>query len=511
MTEPRSPLPAHRPQSGGTGTGGPGSGKGWRGFLTACAGLALLGGCSVGPDFQPPELTAPTAWSSKSPAVKEAANAQASDWPAPQWWQGFGSGHLNQLIDQAQRGNFDLAVAVARVREADAQLEISGAPLLPSLSASLGASRLREASTSHPIAGKISAPDGTNLYSGILTASYQLDFWGKNRDLQDAASAAALGSRYDRQTTALTVQSGVATSYFTLLSLQDRLRAAQANLAAAEHILTAYRARLAVGTVSGLDVAQQENLVASQRAAIPPLVQTLRQTAFALAVLIGQAPEQAGQEDNAAAGLAEISLPPVPAGLPSGLLTRRPDVQSSLTQLVAANANFKAAEAALFPSLTLTAQGGLQDVNLSKLLQPQSILYSLGASVAQPIFEGGILRGGIELQKAKYEELLQTYRKSAFNAFNDVENALTAVEQTSLQELAQQEAVTTAQKAQDIAQAQLQGGTVDIVTLLNTQRSLYSAQDLLIQTRLAHAQALVSLFKALGGGWTPDDVQVKGA
>ena len=199
--------------------------------------------------------------------------------------------------------------------------------------------------------------------------------------------------------------------------------------------------------------------------------------------------------------LRTVTLPAVSPGSPSGLLMRRPDVQFAEAQLVAANANIKAAVASLFPSIDLTAQGGLATTTLASLLQPSSILYSLAASATQPIFAGGALEGGIELTRGRYDELVQDYRKAALSAFGDVENALVAVEMAAQQEAAQEVAVETSQRANDIAQAQLFSGTIDVITMLNTERTLFQAQDLLVQVKLTHAQAVVSLFKALGGGW----------
>jgi outer membrane protein TolC len=183
------------------------------------------------------------------------------------------------------------------------------------------------------------------------------------------------------------------------------------------------------------------------------------------------------------------------------LLTRRPDVQFAEAQLRAANATVKQAYAAVFPTISLTAQGGLESRALSSILDPSSVLYLLAASATQPLFAGGALEGGKELQEARYDELVQDYRKAVISAFSDVENGLVGVALTSQQQTAQQAAVDTAQRANDIAQAQLFSGTIDILTVLNTQRTLFQAQDLLVQAKLLHAQAVVSLFMALGGGW----------
>ncbi len=456
------------------------------GWLVAAA-VALLSACSVGPDYHRPETAEPTQWSGKAEPV--------ASWPSLTWWQDFRSAPLDALMSQAQQANFDIAAAVARIRQADAQAKIAGADLLPSVQASGGETRNRNNTTTPRSGGN---PRGVETLSGILTASYELDFWGRYADAADAAEAAARASRFDRETTALTVEASVANTYFTVVATLDRLNVARNNLDVALHTLDAVQARATAGTATALDIAQQESVVAEQRAAVPPLTQQLRQNMNALAILVGRLPEELSV---AAGGLADVSLPAVGAGLPSGLLVRRPDVQFAEAQLIQANANIKEAEASLFPDIQLTVQGGLQSAALASALNPSSGLYSLAASVTQPIFAGGALEAGIELQRARYDELLQTYQKTVISAFGDVENALVAVEMNGQQEVAQQVAVETAQRAYDIAQAQMTGGTIDIVTLLNTQRTLFQAQDLLVQVKLAHAQAVVGLFRALGGGW----------
>jgi NodT family efflux transporter outer membrane factor (OMF) lipoprotein len=451
----------------------------------------MLAACSsLGPDYLRPESAVSETWTEKT--------AQNAQWPSIDWWTGFNSPRLDDYMRQSQQANFDIAAAVARVRQADAQVRISGAALLPSVQLSSGASRSGTPNLSYQ--KKSSTQE--NVFNVVFGASYELDFWGANADAVEAAQATARGSRFDQQTVALTVQANVANTYFTILSLQDRLAVARDNLAIAEHTLEAIRARETFGTASGLDVAQQESVVAEQRAAIPPLVQQLRQNTFALAILLGKTPESVTIPLDT---LDSVSLPAVSPGLPSELLARRPDVQSAEAQLIAANANMKEAKAALFPTITLTTQGGLESPQLSKLFDPTSLLFSLAASAVQPIFKGGALEGGIQLEQARYEELVQTYRKTVISAFGDVDSALVAVEMSGQQETAQRLAVETARRAYEISQAQLLSGTIDIVTVLNTQKTLFSDQDLLVQDKLAHAQALVGLFRVLGGGWRAEE------
>ncbi len=447
--------------------------------------LFTIAGCSVGPDYIKPETASPESWSSQ-------ANGAALT-PSQDWWQGFGQPPLNRIMDHALQGNFDLAAAKARVAQADAQLRIASASLFPSLQLNGGASRTGAQSLS---SGK---PANTNNINLLPTVSYELDFWGKNRDSSDVAQADADSSRYDLETTRLTLQSGVAITYFTILALQDRLSVAEQNLNNALDTLEAFKARMQVGTASGLDVAQQESIVAEQRAAIPPMRQQLRQNSFALAVLTGALPESLTLDRTP---LATDTLPSVNPGLPSDLLKRRPDVQRAEAQMIAANATVKYYIASVYPSITLTGQGGFESNALKTLFDPVSVLFSIGASLTQPIYKGDALEGGIELSKAKYQEMTATYQKTVASAFQDVENALVAVEMTAKQEEAQKAAVATAQRAQEIVLAQMRSGTVDILTVLNVQRTLFQAQDTLVQVKLAHVQALVGLFMAMGGGWT---------
>ena len=451
-----------------------------RALFLGIAAVGVLAGCSVGPDYQRPGIEPPKTWS----------GAQGrEEWPGLTWWRDFHAEELDRLMAAAHDSNFDLAIAVARLKQANAQAAIAGAPLLPQLDAGAQAERLR----SPP-----NTPQGSKLFSAGLSASYELDFWGQLRDQAEAARLTATASAFDRETAELTLQSAVANSYFSLLSLNERIVLAENNLKASEDVLDAYQARLEVGAASALDVAQQENVVATQRAVLPPLIEQQRQARDALALLVGITPEGLAAP---AGNLAAVRLPGVSPGLPSGLLQRRPDVQSAEARLQASNQNVKAATAALFPSITLTAQGGSASSSLSDLFKPSGVFYSLVAGASQPIFHGGALEGGQLLAEGQYDEQVATYRKAVVSAFVDVEDALAAIEQEGRREEADKVVVSTAQRAYDIAQAQLYNGTIDILTVLNTQRTLFQAQDDLAQARLAHAQAVIGLFRALGGGW----------
>lgn len=447
-------------------------------------------GCSVGPAYKRPDIAQPSQWHETAGGGPGAA-APSTVWPAADWWHGFGSAKLDELIAEAQRSNDDLAGAIARVQEADAQTRIAGAALLPSLDLGADASRQRA-----QISGE--GPKVFNTFNPELSAAYELDFWGKNRAMRNAARAAAAASRYDQQTVALTVISSVATTYFQTLELRDRIQVAQQNLENGQKILKGFRMEQSAGTATGLDVAQQETAVALLYAAIPPLLQQFRQTVYALAVLIGKTPESVDVEMGS---LADLSSPAVVEGLPSQLLSRRPDVAEAEQQLIAANADITVARAALFPSIELTANGGYESTALTSLISPPNRVYGIAAGLTQPIFHGGALRGQVAFSHARYTELLTTYHKTVLTAFSNVEGALVAAQQTAEQQQRQQDAVATARRAFEFSQAQMSAGTVNILTVLNTENALFSAQDELVQVRYLHLQALVDLFTALGGGW----------
>jgi NodT family efflux transporter outer membrane factor (OMF) lipoprotein len=457
--------------------------------LCACAlaALATLAACSVGPAYKRPDIPLPAAWS-EVPSNDSDGN---KIWPSADWWQGFGSEKLNELIAEAERSNDDLAVAIARVQEADAQARIAGAPLLPTLDLSADATRQHAKVTGV-------GPATFNTFSPVLSASYELDFWGKNRALRAAARATAIASRFDKETVALTVISSVATTYFQALQYRDRLQVARENLVNGQKILNGLQLQKSAGIATGLDVAQQETAVALLSAAIPPLQQQFRQSVHALAVLIGKTPESIDVDTGTLAGL---TSPPVAEGLPSHLLARRPDVAESEQQLISANANITVARAALFPSIQLTAGGGYESSALTSLISPANRIWSISAGLTQPIFHGGALRGQVVFSNARYRELLSAYHKTVISAFSNVEDALVAAQQTKEQQTRQQEAVNRARRAYQFAQTQMSAGTVNILTVLNTENALFSAQDELVQVQYLHLQSMVDLYTALGGGW----------
>jgi outer membrane protein, multidrug efflux system len=285
-----------------------------------------------------------------------------------------------------------------------------------------------------------------------------------------------------------------------VLAAQDRLRTAQRNIASAERILNAIKERLRAGTGNDLDVAQQESVVANQRALVPPLRQTLDQNINALATLVSRPPEAVRVIGGS---LNNIASPRVTPGLPSQLLTQRPDIRRQESQLASATANVGSARAQFFPSIQLTGQGGYQSSALTSLFQPHAAFFSMVGSLTQPIFDGGRILGNFEFTKARQDELLQTYRKTVVQAFADVDNALMSIRQTTERLRLQREVVASSRRAFQLSEQQLRAGTADIVTVLNTQLTLFQAEDALSQAQLARLLAIVSLYQALGGGWEP--------
>jgi outer membrane protein, multidrug efflux system len=435
----------------------------------------------------------------------------AAAWPKPDRWRGFRSPELDDLIAAAEAENFDIQAAIARVRQADAQVRISGAPLLPSVTGNASETwqraslTRRSASAGFPTrAGAGSGYFETRDYGLNAGVSYEIDFWGRLRALRDSAVASAMFSRFDQQTVVLTAVTGVASAWFQALAFQDQLDVAARNLNDAEQILRAIRARREAGTASELDVAQQQALVAGIRAQIPALRSQLEQQLNGLGILTGKMPEAITVRPGT---LTALALPPVSPGLPSDLLARRPDVAAAEAQLIAANANIRAARAAFFPQIALTGSGGWQSLALGTLFGPGSLLASAAGSAAQTIFDNGLKGGQYQQNKARYDELLADYRKAVVQAFTDVENALTAYRFATEQEALEQEAVATAQRAADIARAQVLAGTSDIVTALQAQTTLFTDLNTLAQVRLARFQALLNLYKALGGGWSQSDIE----
>jgi len=468
------------------------SGGGLRLAVAALLLAPALSACILGSER--PELNL------EVPAAYREGGHKAPDahLPALDWWRGFRSSELTSLMDEAQIGNLDIAVAMAQIVQADAQVGIAGAPLFPSATGTATAEQMRTPASA--ASGGTVFARTSPLYNLGISASYMVDFWGKNRALLYSAEESATASRYNREVVTLTAIVTVANAYFQILAAQDELRIARRNLAAAERILTLIKQQFAGGTASQLDVSQQEALVSTERAAIPPLEITLRQNIAALAVLVGRVPANFTVTGGT---LTQIAVPRVTPGMPSELLYQRPDIRQAEAQLAASNFSVEAARAALFPQIQLTAQTGVQSAALASLFGPGAWFYTLSAGLTQPLFDGFLLESQLKQAKGVQLQNLQAYRKAVLSAFSDVEKALVALAQSTKQERLQTEAVASSRRAFEVSETQLRAGTVNLVTVLLTQQTLLTAENTLAQVRLTKMLAASSLFQALGGGWTP--------
>ncbi len=478
------------------------------GKFRLAASVLLLGpalsGCILGTERPDLNLDVPAAYREGG---RTAPDAHV---PAIDWWRDFKSSELTSLMDAAQLYNLDIAVAIAQIVQADAQVGVQGAPLFPSVTGTANAEQNRSASSgfsNNNLAGtgltSVSTGGGGSTFSQYslgLSASYMIDFWGKNRATLHAAEESATASRYNREVVTLTAIVTVANTYFQVLAAQDQLRVARRNLAAAERILTLIKQQFAGGTASQLDVSQQETQVATERAAIPPLEITLRQNIAALAVLVGRAPANFTVKGGL---LTQIAVPRVTPGLPSELLNQRPDIRQAEAQLASSNFSVESARAAFFPQIQLTAQTGVQSAALAALFGPGAWFYTVSAGLTQPLFDGFLLESELKQAKGVQLQNLQAYRKAVLSAFSDVEKALVALSQSTLQERLEVEAVASARKAFEVSETQLRAGTVNLITVLQTQQTLLTNENALAQARLNKLLAASSLFQALGGGWTP--------
>jgi len=430
-------------------------------------------------------------------SYREAHGSPAAATPSLDWWRNFRSREFTSLMEKALIANFDIAVAIAQISQADAQVRIAGAPLLPTidLNASDTASR-----TSQQIPGSAGTSPYSRLYATSLSASYVVDFWGKNRAALNATIETAVASRYNREVVTITTLSSVANTYFQILAARDRLRIARRNLGDSSRILFLIREQFEAGTASDLNVAQQESLVEQVRATIPPLEETLRQNIAALAVLVGKAPEHLNMRGTT---MQDVAMPRVTPGLPSELINRRPDVRQAEEQLKSADYSVESARAAFFPTITLTGQLGYESAALKSLFGPGAWFYTAAAGLTQPLFDGGVLLGQFELQRGMQAQFLHAYRKAVLSAFSNVEQALVALDQTTAQVRIQDNVVKASRRAFTLSEQQMNSGTVNMVTLLQVEQTLFTAEDQLAQDQLARLLAVVSLFQALGGGWPP--------
>lgn len=469
------------------------------GIRAACviAATLLSAACARFPervDKAPPAVApAPPA------SFEQAATAGAGKSAGSDWYREFGSEELLALIAGAREGNSDLAAAQARILQADARARTAGSALLPGVQAGGNVSHLAGRS------GGMSASETD--WSALLSVSYEIDFWGRNRAAADSAKAMARASRADRESLWLTLESGIASSYFRVLALRESLAIAAGNLQTARQVLQVLEARYNAGAASAVELATQRATVANAELVLPELQQQEAAELGALALLSGHDPEHF---TIAGVPLAQLKEPVVAAGLPAQLLTRRPDLLAAESSLLAAHADLRAAQAALFPGVTLTGSGGIQNPALQAAvltLEGTGGTLTVGAGIAQTIFDGGRRREVRAEAAAREQELLANYRSAIRSALLDVETALSAIQHLEQQRAAQAESLAQSTQAFNGAELRYRAGSGDYLTMLEAQRLLYAARDQASAYRLARLRALVNLGKALGGGWQTETLQ----
>ena len=485
----------------------------------AVASLALaLGGCIPNAIVPDTLLDVPGAYRFAAPKT---GGAPLKD-HATDWWRTFRSAELTRFMEETEVQNLDVAAAIGQVEQADALARQSGAALLPSITAndsvtrslssssiftSVGSSSTGSSSgTTSVVSGSFSNTPRTDLVASF-GASYQLDFWGRNRATYKAAQDNATANRWNRQTVQLTSLAATATTYYTILSARERIAYFRQNIKASSDILKLIQDRETAGTATDLDVAQQAALVANLKASIPPLEVIVAQNVAALAVLLGRAPERV---EVAGQSVLKAPVPRIAPGIPSEVLTRRPDVEFAEASLESAHGNLVAARAAFFPQLDLTAQGGFESLALRTLFSPASTFYTAAFSLAQPIFDGGLLQGQFDQQKGIQDQLVAQYKKSVVTAFSDVDKALAALKLYAEQEELTRQSLAASRKAFQLSEDRLKQGVLDVVTLLQTEQTLFTTQDTLIQVRLLRFTEAIALYQALGGAYAEGAKGAKG-
>ena len=449
----------------------------------------LLNACTGNPPAIDSGIAPPAAW--------QFAERDAAQVTNQQWWTQFGSPQLNRLVEQARRDSSDVAAAIARVRQAQASAVIAGAPLLPEVKFNLAASRqrlLRGSGNSDLDATE--SNNTVNSYDANFTASYEVDFWGGRAAARDSAVQSLRASQFDQATVELTLLSNVADRYAQTLAARQRQQIAELNLANARNVLGLVQTRYDAGSATALELAQQKSLVASQQRQLPLIQQLAEESQITLAALLGQ-PVQA--VDMGVEPFQALTWPSIGAGVPSQLLSQRPDIAQAEAQLAAASADVTVARAAMLPTLTLGATVGSGAYKANEILR--SPFYTLTSGLVAPIFNNGRLSAERDKARARQDELLHTYRGAIINGFADVEKSLSRITRLDQQRQWQSEELQQAQTAFQIAESRYQAGAEDLLTVLETQRTLYTAQDLNVQLRLSRLQASIALYKALGGGW----------
>ena len=458
-------------------------------LMAAALAAALLAGCAgnPAPAFEAARVV-PDHWQGEG---QDAAATIPGAVVEGDWWSSFNSSELNELMAQMMEGNFTLQASLERIEQARARLVGSRATLFPQLDAGYSFNRADQWQS-----GDRSGDESDRLNIG---ASYEVDLWGRVRAGVRSSLAALESSEYAHLGARLSLQAEVANAYLQWLAAQDRLRYARDSLVASDEVLRLIELQFREGSASQLELVQQQAAVASQRTQIHDLENARWQIAYALAVLTGQPP---GSLELRGASLAEINLPAVEPEQPADLLRRRPDLLQAERQLEVANANVDAARAALFPSLRLSASANTGALLTGGVATTAS---ALGASLAQPLFQGGRLRVDIAAAEAGEREVLASYYQTALQAILEVENVLADVATQDRNRELEAHSLALAERAYQLADLRYRSGAADYLTLLDAQRSLISRQDGFVQFELSRYQSALNLYRALGGSWWTDE------
>ena len=451
--------------------------------------VLLLTGCTVGPNYNRPQVTSPASYRGLAPDADKNATASLGE---EKWWTIFQDDELQKLIRTGLAENYDVRIAASRVLQAQAILGITRADQFPTITG--GAAAVNERFPQSAINRAIE----TSANSVNLSMAWELDFWGKFRRATEAARADLLTTEWGQRAVITTLVANLAGAYFQLRELDLELEISKNALASRQESLRLVNIRAAGGVVSEMDVHQSEQLVYEAAANIPDLERRIEQEENFISILLGHNPDAVTRGK----AITDIPFPPSPPpGLPSTLLERRPDIQAAEYTLVASNARIGVAKAAYFPQITLTAAGGYQSSALTSLFTSPAGLWSFGGQLAQPIFTGGRLRSGVRLAEAVNQEAVLTYQRTIQEAFREVSDALIAYRKN--QEFREQQNLLTvaAQKATTLSQSRYSGGVTSYLEVLDSDTRYFSAQLTLAQAELNERLALVQLYDSLGGGW----------
>jgi NodT family efflux transporter outer membrane factor (OMF) lipoprotein len=465
--------------------------------------LLLTGsiGCAVGPRYRTPEIPVPPAWT-EAPS----GEVKGSDIQLRRWWAEFRDPTLDRLVARAVEGNLDLKIAAARVREARAARGMAAAAGLPQADVSAAYSRAQRSDAVPPFrsagAGSPFGPRQQNVVEAGFDARGEIDVFGGVRRDKEAALAQAQAAEEGRRDVVVTLLGDVARSYLELRGTQEQLRILDKTVASEKESLDLARARFEAGLGTDLDVARAEGLLQATEAQRPVLDRLAKQAMYRLAVLLGQAPGALVAELETP-GAIPPSPPGIPESLPSQLLSRRPDLRRAEQELAAATARVGVARADLFPRFSIVGGFGRRSEEAGDLSSGASQFWRVIPAVRWPIFSGGRIRANIRVQDARQEQALRQYEKSVLLALEEVENALSAHARELVRQESLRAAVAANRRALDLATERYSGGLESFLSVLDAQRSVYAAEDQLVQSERNAAVSLVAVYKSLGGGWSP--------